>query len=368
MRTDSVMSSRERLTAAMEGREVDHLPFAPNLAYMWDFLPQSTRDRGQLAFLHEADADPLWRGVACPSRVRVPGMELRETETRRERVRVVETPVGVLRYVYTYSDAGNTWFLSEYPLKTEDDYKTQTWIEERTIVEEDFEPVGAHYSGEGREGLTLGMLLPRNKTAFQFLLEVGAGTEALNYALVDFPETVERLWRTMVERDLDAVRVALRSEHQYFITWEDSSTTLCSPAQYGNYIASEIKSWCDELASCDKAYVQHACGHVRDLLDLMLESGIHGIESLSPPPTGNIPLVEARRKIGRTAAIVGGIEPTILLDTPTGDLEAYIEQVVEDGGGGPFVLANADSCPPGVGIDKLRLISSIARRTRWSRA
>lgn len=328
---------------------------------MWDFQPKAVQDRGQLAFLNGVGADPLWRGVACPSRVRVPGMESTEKREGSRRMTLIETPVGSLRYGYTLSANGNTWFLVEHPLKCEEDYKVQTWIEEHTIVEADRESVLSHYAGEGREGVTLGMLIPRLKSAFQSLIEVLAGTEALNYALVDYPDTVRRLWDVMVARNLESVRLAACSEHKYFISWEDSSTQNYSPTQYESFIASEIRQWCALLADADKRYFQHACGHVRGLLDSMTTSGIGGIESLTQPPTGNIPLADARKRIGPKMTIIGGIEPTVLLDSSLDSLAPYVERVIADGKNGSFILANADSCPPGVGVDKFKLIASIAQ-------
>ena len=50
------MTSAERLAAALDGREVDHLPFAPNLAYLWESLPARVQSSGQLAF----------NGLYCP--------------------------------------------------------------------------------------------------------------------------------------------------------------------------------------------------------------------------------------------------------------------------------------------------------------
>ncbi|MBN1584667.1 MAG: hypothetical protein JXA89_28425, partial [Anaerolineae bacterium] len=110
--------------------------------------------------------------------------------------------------------------------------------------------------------------------------------------------------------------------------------------------------------------IQHACGHVRHLLPLMKASGIAGIESISPPPTGNIALNQVRNLVGNELAIIGGIEPTRFLTLPLEELGPYIEQVIDDGRGGPFVLANSDSCPPGVTVAKFALVAEMAKRYR----
>jgi uroporphyrinogen-III decarboxylase len=96
----------------------------------------------------------------------------------------------------------------------------------------------------------------------------------------------------------------------------------------------------------------------------MRRSGAVGVESISPPPTGDVPLREARELVGGDFAIIGGIEPTQFLNLPVDALPSYVEQVIADGQGGPFVLANSDSCPPGVTVEKFALVAEIARGHR----
>jgi hypothetical protein len=357
------MTSQERLTAAINGRPVDHLPFSPFLAYIWESLPPSIQDKGQLAFNLEVGADPLWRGAPCPVKANVPGMEMRVIEGDHRIVTEFETPAGTLREEAVRSDRGNTNFLVGHPLKCAEDYKVALWIEEHTQFEVDLAPVQAHLAGDGRVGLSLGMLLPRGKSAFQTLVEHHVGTEELVYALADMPDTVESLWRAMVENDLRAARMAADTGvYDYFITWEDSGTQNYSPWQYDRYIGAEIGQWCGILAANGQRYIQHACGNVRDLVARMKATGVFAVESISPPPTGNVTIAAARQKVGSDFGIIGGIEPTDFLNLSLADLEPYVERVIEAGRGGPFILANSDSCPPGVTVEKFKLVSQIAKR------
>ncbi len=71
------MTSKERIQAALEGREVDHVPFSPFLAYVWESFPEAVREKGQLAFHKDIGADPLWRGAPCPVAAIHPEMETR---------------------------------------------------------------------------------------------------------------------------------------------------------------------------------------------------------------------------------------------------------------------------------------------------
>jgi uroporphyrinogen-III decarboxylase len=61
--------------------------------------------------------------------------------------------------------------------------------------------------------------------------------------------------------------------------------------------------------------------------------------------------------------IVVGIEPRIL-NRSTDELEPYVEEVIAAASGGPFVLANSDSCPPGVPLENFRRVVEIAKRRR----
>lgn len=355
------MTSAERLAAALSGQPVDRIPWSPFLAYVWEYFPAEVQQRGQLAFHHEIGADPLWRGAPCPVRVTIDGLTYTQRTEGDYTYHYQETPVGTLTWTHRVSGVGNTNFLCEHPLKTAEDFKVQLWMEEHTTLSYDEDPVGDHLQGEGREGLSIGMLIPRSKTAFQQLIEFYVGTEEMAYALADYPEIVEELRLAMVANDLAAAQLAAESPYDYFLTWEDSSTQNYSPAQYSACIASEITEFCTILGATGKHYIQHACGHLRAILPTMAASGICAVESLSPPPTGNLALAEARAMLGSHTGIIGGIEPVAFLQTPLAALPAYVEQVIADGAGGPFVLANSDSCPPGVTIEKFVRIGQLVR-------
>ncbi len=123
----------------------------------------------------------------------------------------------------------------------------------------DLSPVREHLAGDGREGLSIGMLIPRSKSAFQMLVEHYVGTEALAYALADMPDVVEMLWEAMVSKDIEAARLAMDTGfYTYYLTWEDSSTQNYSPRQYDRYIAPEINQWCTLLEANGMHYIQHA--------------------------------------------------------------------------------------------------------------
>lgn len=352
----------------MRGGSTDRVPFSPFLAYFWEAQPEAVRKRGQLAFLQDAGADPLWRCAPGVVAQTCPGLNRRESTRGRETEIVFETPVGSIRERYTASERGNTNYLTQHPLRARHDYEVLAWIEEHTVLTYDPRRADDHLAGEGREGLSLGNPLHERlgggiKSAFQHLVEHWVGTQQLAYTLFDEPELVDLVLEPMRRRNLEAVAIsAERAPYEFYLTWEDSSTQNYSPQMYERYIAGEISEWQSILAANEKTYVQHACGHLRAILPAMRDQGIWGVESLTPPETGNVGVAEARALVGSNFGIIGGIEPILLEKLSAAELPDYVERVIEENAGGRFILANADSCPPGVAPEKFAAIAEHLRQ------
>ena len=60
--------------------------------------------------------------------------------------------------------------------------------------------------------------------------------------------------------------------------------------------------------------------------------------------------------------LIGGIEPAFFLKCSMEELEARVRYLLEIMKGKRFVLANSDSCPPGVSYEKFLLVSDLVRR------
>ncbi len=165
----------------------------------------------------------------------------------------------------------------------------------------------------------------------------------------------------MSERAMEAVSFAVESPAEAFITWEDTSTTNISPSLFERYITPEMNRWGQVVHAAGKLFVHHACGHVRALLPAMAEEAVDAVESLSPPPTGNVEVWKAQEILGPQVGIIGGIEPVHFLTLDLNDLREYVETLLDRVQTRHYVLANSDSCPPGVSVEKFRLVTQIVR-------
>lgn len=356
------MTPKERLLAALTGKPVDRLPYAPFLAYWWEEQPPARRDAGQLAFLTEIGADPLLRGFGAAWRVQFKGVEVTQCADGRRRVETWQTPVGSLHLGYQYSPMGNTWFLKDHPVSTVEDLKVLQWIYEHAHIAYDA-GVDDEVRHVGEDGLLLPLVGSEMKTCFQSLVERWAGTQQLTYLLADEPEAVEECLAAMRRVSDQSAVLSAQSQAEAFIFWEDSSTTNISPGMFRSYAAPEIAAWGKVLHSAGKLLIHHACGHIRGLLPLMAQLPVDAIESISPPPTGNIDVDEAFGMLPSHIALVGGIEPVFFQDCTLAQLRERVEALAAASTGRRFVLANSDSCPPGVSEEKLRAVTGMAAGT-----
>lgn len=355
------LTPKERILNALRGEETDRIPWCPFLAYYWESLPKEVRNKGQLVYLQEMKADPLLRGSHQLFETHYKNCNISNKQNGEKRFVQYETPVGTLKMTYSYAESANSWFLTGHPVETEEDFKILQYIYEKMEITENLEGFETDVKQVKDNALFLPLLGVCMKTPFQALLEQWCGTENLIYALYDFPETVEECLNTMMEKDMKTAEISVESSAEALLFYEDSSTTNISPALFEKYTLPMVNAWGKLLHKNGKILIHHACGHIRDLLPVMNRSEADVIESISPPPTGNIDISEAFDLLGQEKALIGGIEPTFFLKCTDEELEERVKMLQECAKGRRFVLANSDSCPPGVEYEKFRLISNLVR-------
>lgn len=355
------MQSRRRLLAAIKGEAVDRVPWSPFLAYYWEHQPKEVQAMGQFAYLKEMGADPLLRGFHQLANCSFKKCELREKSVGNEQYLTYETPVGSITVKSIYSENGGTTFVVGHPVETAEDFKVLQYLYENMEITEDAKRFEEDFKRYGDEALLLPLVGTWSKIAFQSMVEHWVGTENLAYALCDIPEVVEECLAVMQARDEETVKIAVNSSADGFLFWEDSSTTNISPAMFEQYTKPQIDRWGEIIHQSGKFLVHHACGHLKGLLPMIAKSNIDVLESITPSPTGNVTMQEVAKALPEHIALIGGLEPVRMLREPTENIVKDAEGLLRDLAGKRFVLANADSCPPGVAYEKFLAVSKLVR-------
>jgi uroporphyrinogen-III decarboxylase len=102
----------------------------------------------------------------------------------------------------------------------------------------------------------------------------------------------------------------------------------------------------------------HTCGHIGDRLEMMLETGTNGLDTLDPPPIGDTVLADAKARIGDRMFIKGNLNSVEILQADEIDqvLAAARERLRDGKPGGGYILSTACSVSPRVEPEKLEAL------------
>ena len=194
--------------------------------------------------------------------------------------------------------------------------------------------------------------------------------ELLNYeyalmGLLDDPEKshamLERLTLGAIDLGLqhaaegvDAILLSSAFAGSGLISRDDYETFVLP---YEKKVIADIQAKFPEV----KLYT-HTCGGIGDRLDLMLETGTNGIDTLDPPPLGTVDLPQATQQLKGKVFMKGNIDPvnTLLYGNETSVRQAVEErmQIAKPGGG--WILSSACSVAPAVRPEIMQTMVSAA--------
>jgi uroporphyrinogen decarboxylase len=119
-------------------------------------------------------------------------------------------------------------------------------------------------------------------------------------------------------------------------------------------------------ARCPRTPVYtHTCGAIGDRLELLAETGTDGIDTLDPPPLGDVRLADAKARVGRRLFLKGNIDPVgvVLLGTPETVRTEAARCLEAAAHGGGYVLSTACSVPPGAPPANVAVLREAVERT-----
>jgi len=107
----------------------------------------------------------------------------------------------------------------------------------------------------------------------------------------------------------------------------------------------------------------HTCGAIGDRLELLLQSGFNGVDTLDPPPLGDVQLADAVKRLHGKAFIKGNIDPVNTLLKGTADRVRHDAKMrtLTAGPGGGYILSSACSVAPRVPPENMEVLAEVAR-------
>lgn len=279
----------------------------------------------------------IYRSLGCSARIYEYNECFRKIDDPRARFTVRESD-GITTYVYE-TPVGKTTHITErvktswYPLikkrwvTSEDELKVISWVEEHCQWDYDtgvFQKVQALWGGLGAPT----MFMPRVNIQNLYIDLMGVA-ETIN-ALIDYPETVERYFQILGESH-ERLILALNQSPVDIINYGDNvhASTL-SPTLFKKYVLPVYHRRNELLHAAGKFTCAHWDGDTKPLLPYARETGLDGIEAITPQPQGDVTIEEMKQGLGNDMFLLDGIAATLFDDRfPLKALEEQTKKVIE---------------------------------------
>jgi uroporphyrinogen-III decarboxylase len=190
------------------------------------------------------------------------------------------------------------------------------------------------------------------------LMELFGYEQALMYMLDD-PAKIHAILEAYCLGAADlGVRQAGRNVDAVLISSAFAGGGFISPAQYEQFVLPYELKVVEQIHGAGVPVYTHTCGNIGDRLELMLATGIDGVDTLDPPPLGTVDLEDAKRRVGDKIFFKGNIDPvnTLLGKTREQVREDALWRLKVGSPGGGYILSSACSVSPHVPPENLTVL------------
>lgn len=373
----SKMSMNQRVTAIMRGEKPDRIPFIDRMEF-WhghhlysDTLPE--RFQGlSLTRIHEKVG--LGREVFAPAfAYRLHGVRLTAT-FQGETIYDEKDPVypwfpaleapdfvrrdlpGVTRLVFSTARGqltmsymvsaemvamgGVTPYLQEHLLKDEADWPAVKTIMEKT----EFVPLFDELYAQAEEIGSHGYVIPfTNRAPFQQILLEHMGEVPVFTAIYENPNLLENLMQLLDETTCRDLHCLADLDLPYVEFCENLDGMMTNPNLFKQYSIPYYQKYADILHGQGKKMGAHTDGNLKPLLDLLPESGLDVVESVSPAPLTPPSFDDIWAAFNNGPTIWGAVpSPLLEPEYPESQLHDYIHHLLDLVGDKPFILGVGD--------------------------
>jgi uroporphyrinogen-III decarboxylase len=175
-------------------------------------------------------------------------------------------------------------------------------------------------------------------------------------ALVEYFDRISAAWaRAQVELGrLESIQIS----SPY------AGSTFISVDMYRRFVLPSVRRVAEAVRLAGGFSYVHTCGFISDRLEILAEGGADGIECMDPPPLGDVPIDEAKSRIGSRVFLKGNIDSVnLLLHGDDEQVEHVVAETIRAGKpGGGYILSTACSVAPGVPPWRVERLAAIAER------
>lgn len=163
-----------------------------------------------------------------------------------------------------------------------------------------------------------------------------------------------------------ACRQASAGVHAVLMSSAFAGAGFLSRQHYGDFVLPyERRVIAGIKARFDIPVYTHTCGAIGDRLDLMMDTGTNGIDTLDPPPLGTVELADAKSQTAGRLFLKGNLDPVnTLLQGSRDTVRTAAQSCLRDAAaGGGYILSSACSVAPRTPPENLLVLREIVEKS-----
>ena len=271
----------------------------------------------------------------------------------------IETPVGKQIAVHRRSNNNRSFYHLKWEVESETELKVATWREERTTWRWDQTLYEQLLSSLGDLGAPT-MYIPRMNVQSLYIEKMGVENGV--FAIHDWPDTTQAYFRARRESNDRLTEVINASPIDIINFGENVHAGTLSPDLFLKYHLPECQHRCEKLHAFGKFTCSHWDGDCGPLLKYAQETGLDGIEAITPEPQGDVTLEQVKETLGDNMFLIDGI-PAIYFDDMF-PVELLIEctHKIIDLFSPKLVLGISDEISSTGNIERIRIVGDIVAK------
>ncbi len=299
----------------------------------------------------------LYEFNSCFRRLEHPSMQierqaLNETDTEHR----ILTPVGRQTTISRKSPHSQHELIVKWEIESDEELKVATWREENAGWEWDEE----RYQQLLREVGDLGaptMFMPRMNVQCLYIEKMGV--ERAVHMLYTNPQPVERFFEALEENHSRLIDVINTCPIEIINFGENVHAGTLSPPLFEKYHLPACQRRCEKLHAAGKFVTSHWDGDTAPLLRYARDTGLDGIEAITPRPQGDVTLAEAREALGEAIYLLDGI-PAVYFDDiyPVEQLVDCVREIISLFAP-RLILGISDEISSTGDIERIRIVGEI---------
>ena len=371
------MTKKQRFLAAVRGEAPDVVPVAPLIHSRYAHKVLGRSDWRAVFEVHQMLGSIHHRGplhVALESSLPEGyGQETREVERspagRVTKEWTIRTPARTLTGRIVQGAIPEDPLVGktvDHPVKCREDWLAfldlrRRWLE--NVQPPDLETVREAVEAMGEEGVpSVGISSP--------YAELGSrrGMAELMMDLHDEPGLMDELFdveRQILDKHVEAFLAAPTEIAWLDICWATGSNL--GPERFRRWVLGDVVAATEKVRSVPGKHLGlYTLGRIRDLLPMLVDAGVHFIETFEPNE-GDITLAEAKRLYGDRTCLMGNFDCVVLARGTVDDARREALRCLREGmAGGGYVLASADEVPADAKMDNLKaMVDTVERHGRY---